>query len=130
MQGSAFVRAGAPLVATSATDRIAGHPDVVSDRSAAFVAAIAGVAGVLPCQPDPRRAASTSDSRSRGRAATLVDARLAAGPVSTVVSESPTSYLVPYAPASAQTMTVPSSGGLAVRQQATRRSTQCLLDSR
>ena len=117
-------------------------PDVVSDRSAAFVAAIAGVAGVLPCQPDPRRAASTSGSRSRGRAATLVDTRLAAGPVSTGVSESPTSYSVPYAPASAQTMTVPSSGGLAVRKQATRqqlkatlllsrrRSSQCLLDSR
>jgi hypothetical protein len=53
---------------------------VVSDRSADLPCRGCGSRRCVCCRPDPRRPASAPGSRSRGRAATLVDADLAPGP--------------------------------------------------
>jgi hypothetical protein len=65
-------------------DRVALTPAT----PAALLCRVCGCRRCACCRPDPRRPASAPGSRSRGRAATLVDADLAAGPDETRSSRS------------------------------------------
>ena len=69
----------APLAASSA------RPPPNSARHKPCFATTAGVARCAYCRSDPRQPASAPGSRSRGRAATLVNADLAPGPGQTRV---------------------------------------------
>ena len=73
------------LFATCTTGRLVGNPGVMSGRSADLLCRDCGSRRCACCQPQARQPASAPGSRSRGRAATLVNADLAPGPDETRV---------------------------------------------
>jgi hypothetical protein len=67
-------------LATCATDRVAGPPGVVSDRSVALLCRGCASRRCACCRLGPRRLASAPGCRLRGGAAAAVHADVAAGP--------------------------------------------------
>jgi hypothetical protein len=79
--GDATTRSiAALLIATCTTGRLVGNPGVMSGRSADLLCRDCGSRRCACSPSDPRRVASAPGSRSRGRAATLVNPDLAPGP--------------------------------------------------
>ena len=69
-RGLSAAISNALLFATCATGRLAGHPGLVSDRSADLLCRGCGSRGCACWEPDPRRLASARRCRSPGRAVT------------------------------------------------------------